>query len=223
MTNQSMSDIIEYYANRLKKFGATKEALVYSDFAQQEKRYSLMCEVDMIDPHASVLDVGCGLGFFADFLRGKGWKGEYTGIDITQEMVDAAAQRLPGDFFYCSDIRDFQPKEIYDYVFCCATIQHRPQAVEPEQYVKDSVSKMFSLAKKAVVFDVFTTRVDYFEDHILYIKPGRLLDLCYELTPRLTLRNDCRPFEIMMYLYKMTQKDELNIFKEWRTTLGQIA
>ena len=39
-----------------------------------------------------LLDVGCGLGLLGFFLRGRGWQGDYSGIDFDRRKINAGQQ-----------------------------------------------------------------------------------------------------------------------------------
>lgn len=205
----------DYYSKLLREHGDKLEALVYRAPEQQEKRFALMTGIGPIPKESSVLDVGCGLGHLCEYLRGLGWTGEYTGIDINPDMIKTAQERLPDATFQRVNMLEDGFDQKFDYVFCGATIQHRPEFADSYEYMKNMVTKMFSLTNMALAFDVFSGHVEYKDDDKLYIEPARLLDFCYTLTSRVVLRNDARPFEIMMYLYKEEERDEFNIYTDW--------
>lgn len=215
MDEKSKVEMNAYYANRLKEYGPTKEALVYRSQAQQDDRYAMLADMEPIAEDSSILDVGCGLGFFCDYLRKHGWKGKYTGLDINQDLINACKKRLPNDSFLCKDILTEKFDEQYDYVVCAATVQLRPKYGDHVEYVHNMVKKMFSLTKKALAFDVFSGRVEYMDIEKVYMDPLQLLEFCYSLTRRVILRNDHRPYELMMYLYKNTSKGEINEYTNW--------
>ncbi|MFC1570456.1 class I SAM-dependent methyltransferase [Candidatus Omnitrophota bacterium] len=213
----------EYYSKLLGEHGDSLEALVYRAPEQQDKRFALMTDIGPIPHDASVLDVGCGLGHLCEYLRRFGWKGEYTGIDINPDMVKTAQERLPDATFQRVNILEDEFDKKFDYVFCGATIQHRPQFADSYEYMKQMVTKMFSLSNKALTFDVFSGRAEYEDDDKLYIEPSRLLEFCYTLTSRVVLRNDARPFELMMYLHREEDRDEFNIYKTWAEETPRIV
>lgn len=212
-----------YYARLLKEHGPSMEALEYRSVDQQEKRYACLTNIEPMARESSVLDVGCGLGYLCDFLRKGGWVGKYTGIDVSSDMVSAAAKRLPNDEFFFLDILVDDLPNSYDYVFCGATIEHRPQFVEPQSYMKEMIRKMFSLSNKGLAFDIFSNRVDFEDEQKLYVDPFSLLTFCYQLTGRLILRNDYRPYEFVVYLYANEDTDDLNIFSDWSKPDIQIV
>jgi SAM-dependent methyltransferase len=44
----------------------------------------------------TVYDLGCGCGRTAQALRRAGWKGQYTGADVVQELLDELSRQCPG-------------------------------------------------------------------------------------------------------------------------------
>ena len=70
------------------------------------------------------LDVGCGLGLIHPYLRELG---QLEGVDLSQEMVDAARERNPNvDYRVGSGARLPFPDESFDLVFTIATLHHVP-------------------------------------------------------------------------------------------------
>ena len=67
------------------------------DFARRSDEFEKLeiLPLLMIDGHSDVLDVGCGMGRWADAL--KGVCGSYTGIDFSERMIELARNRLNSD------------------------------------------------------------------------------------------------------------------------------
>jgi SAM-dependent methyltransferase len=55
------------------------------------------------DSHFSVLDAGCGQGFFADFYRSRFRLAEYTGVDISTRVVDHLRESFRNYKFFADD------------------------------------------------------------------------------------------------------------------------
>lgn len=157
-----------------------------------------------------------------DYLRSYGWEGRYTSVDISPDMIRIVKERLPKDEHLCIDILHNRLDRTFDYVFCGATLQHKPMHDSPKEYFSAMIYEMFRLAKRGVAFDCFSTRVDYMKDDNLYIDYGYLLELCYSITKRIVLKNDYRPYEIIMHLYKNESWDDSNIFNDWISPEPQI-
>lgn len=223
MDEESRRLIAEFYSNLYHKYGDSVASLAYKSPDLQKMRFAMMAQVQPISRESSVLDVGCGLGHFCKFLRSFGWEGKYTGVDIEPDLIKAAKENLPGDDFFCLDILVDDFNEFIDHVFCGATIQQKPKNCEGYQYMMQMVKKMFSLANKTLVFDVFSGNVDYKNDNNLYVDPDKLIKFCYSLTKRIVLRNDARPYEIMAYLYKNEDKDDYNVYSSWIASMPTIV
>ena len=216
MDDVSKKEMNAHYSDLLNKHGLSIEALGSKSMEQLTKRFAMLSNIEPITAQSSILDVGCGLGHLCDYMRNLGWKGKYTGIDINPDMVAAARERLPNDELICLDVLTEHFDNQYDYVICGAAIQHKPTYENPDEYFEKMITKLFSIAKKALSFDIFSGRVDYKDDDKLYIEPIRLLQVCYSLSDRIVFRNDYRPYEIVVYIFKEVSKDEFNVYSKWK-------
>ena len=52
-----------------------------------------------------ILDLGCGLGGTAHYIRDRGW-GQVVGVDIDDGSVEAASEAFPESTFLCADAHD---------------------------------------------------------------------------------------------------------------------
>jgi predicted TPR repeat methyltransferase len=69
---------------------------------------------------ATVLDLGCGDGIMAEPLLAYGL--DYTGVDLSAQMVDAARRRRPEATFVVGRFEDFRPPEPVDATVCLRAI-----------------------------------------------------------------------------------------------------
>lgn len=60
----------------------------------------------------AVVDVGCGLGFFANFIKLHGY--EVTGIDISESVISLAQKAFPDIEFHTSNICSWNPSKCFD-------------------------------------------------------------------------------------------------------------
>ena len=225
MDIKSKKAMNKHYSALYKKYGNDPRTICIRDKVQSDARFKILSDIMAGDKTASVLDVGAGLGHLYDYLRAKGWRGQYLGVDINPDLVKAAQKRMKKDnFAHCVEGNILEGSFVeairWDYVICGATLEHRPKFGSYKTHLKyfaDMINKMFLICQKGVAFDIFNSKtVDYKEDYNLYIYPVNLLLMAYDLTPRIVLRADQRPFEVVMYLYKQTEKNEFNIFTEWK-------
>lgn len=85
-----------------------------------------------LPPDANLLDIGCGNGALAQALEENGHLGAYTGLDLSDQLVQIArGLNLPKAEFFVGDIAkpDWHhqlPNASYDYVLCFAVMHHIP-------------------------------------------------------------------------------------------------
>ena len=159
--------------------------------------------LNQLDNDDSLLNVGWGLGDLSEFCRLGGWKGKYTGIDISNGMVQATRSRLNTKDVFQLDILEDSYDGRHDVVACISTLQQRPHYMDGEVYLEESINRMFEICKKCVVFDVFSSKfVDYEISDNNYISPIRLLDISYNLSNNLIIYNNFNPYQLMVVLYK---------------------
>lgn len=72
----------------------------------------------------TAIDVGCGVGYFSEFLRGLGL--EVTAVDGRGANIEEARSRHPGIKFECLDVQGEALRELgsFDLVFCFGLIYH---------------------------------------------------------------------------------------------------
>lgn len=114
---------------------------------QREYWYNLLRP--LIPPAKTVLDVGCGVGAYYDLLKEKAR--EYTGIDITSEMIERAKKNHPDGKFQVSSIYkiDF-PDKSFDLVFCWSVLCH-----QPPHLIESALSELWRVAKKHLFFNFY--------------------------------------------------------------------
>lgn len=89
-----------------------------------EELYTSACDIlikNNILFDESIVDLGCGIGAFAKYLKQFGFK-KYVGIDFSEKAIDRAKERFPEYRFICGNlITDKVPKKIIKKgnVFVC--------------------------------------------------------------------------------------------------------
>jgi SAM-dependent methyltransferase len=63
-----------------------------------------------------ILDLGCGTGLHDIVLKQRGYK--VTGLDLSKQMIDLAANRGDGMRFVVGDMSDFNLDEKFDVIIC---------------------------------------------------------------------------------------------------------
>ncbi len=190
--------IREFYAPLLAEHGDDKAAVGYPEPAGQQGRYMMLCEVGDLTK-ASILDVGCGLGHLLDFLKQRGFEGDYLGIDLQEEMVARARKRHPEARFEVADFLEDKPEfEGRDFVLASGVLQHCDPALR-ERFI----SRMYELCGTAAAFNCFSTWYDnHPEQGFRIANPLEVLDYCRGLTTRLLFRHEYIAHDFTIYMYR---------------------
>lgn len=93
-------------------YDAIMADIEYADWAEFVLTYARAEGV----PVRSVLDLACGTGLSTAPFAGRGL--EVVGLDLSAEMLEEAARRLPGVAFARGDLRDFELGRSFDLVTC---------------------------------------------------------------------------------------------------------
>ncbi len=154
----------------------------------------------MIEPHHSVLDIGCGYGAMLTHLRSTGWRGEYFGYDICPEMIAAAQEMHSGRERFTSTL-----SEVPDADMVVASGVFNVKLDVPTQtwqrYVDEALHLMYKHCRIAFGFNVLTAYSDQdrMREDLYYASASRYLDYCAKHFSRwMTLKHDYGLFEFTL-------------------------
>jgi ubiquinone/menaquinone biosynthesis C-methylase UbiE len=187
--------MVDRYSTRLRQFGADPRTLGWDRRESQAARFAVAARAF---PFAglSVLDVGCGLADFNEFLcRDAGTvPSSYTGIDINPDLIGVCRQQFPASTFEVRNIlREPYDAERWDVVTMFGLLNLRFTEFSNETYARDFISEAFRLSKQALVVDMLSAKTDAAyppEDFVYYYQPAAMLDFALSLTPHVTLLHD---------------------------------
>jgi len=106
----------DFYENR---------ALRYDLFDRQGYiRYERACGLAEVSPNSKILDVGCKKAHLLDLLIAKQIDCDYTGIDISQTVIDDLKGK--SGTFLVHDLMEPLPfaKNSFDFIFCLEVLEH---------------------------------------------------------------------------------------------------
>src|SRR5262245_13511256 len=85
---------INHFTGLASRYGINARSLDWGSRESQQLRFDILAQVGSMD-NARVLDVGCGMGDLYEWLRERGRRVDYCGIDITPAMIETARCRFP--------------------------------------------------------------------------------------------------------------------------------
>jgi SAM-dependent methyltransferase len=196
--NQETAAIADFYDQLCGRFGDDLRSVAWGSRASQEKRFAVLAQIADLSA-ATVLDVGCGLGDFYDYLQRHSFRGRYLGFDLSEKMLELAAHRHPGVAFEHGDIRDatMQP---FDYVVASGIFNRRVE--DSDALLQTTVQRMYELCEKGVAFNVMSTHADFRNADEYYAAPEDVLRFCQSLNRRVVVRHDYMPHDVTYWIYR---------------------
>lgn len=89
--------IVEHFERTFARHGASARGVDWRGESAQAERLEILVAEILSTPEASVCDLGCAYGPLLDALRAAAHTGRYVGVDISSDLIQAAAERHGGD------------------------------------------------------------------------------------------------------------------------------
>lgn len=196
--------IVDRYTRRFDQFGVNVRSLASGTDERHHRQHAVHATIgDLRDK--TVLDIGCGLGHYYEFLRKLDIPFRYVGYDIVPAFIESDRQRYPGAHFELRDVtRDGIAHEA-DFVVLCEVFNNRFENASNIDVAKRVLRESFAVAREAVSMDMLSTYVDYQLPNAFYFSPEEMFAYAKSLTPFVRLRHDYVPFHFTLFLFKQQQ------------------
>ncbi|WP_454764696.1 class I SAM-dependent methyltransferase [Cupriavidus campinensis] len=177
-----LNDVADYYATKLAEHGDTPHGVDWNGEEGQFLRFEQLTRIIAGDALSfSIVDLGCGYGALIEYLRGKFSSFQFTGVDVAEDMVQAAQQRY-GDDESTRFIVGSEPDGVVDYVVASGIFNVRMGRTDAEwlDHVKATLDVMDRTSRRGFAFNCLTAYSDAekMRDTLYYADPCRLFDLC---------------------------------------------
>jgi SAM-dependent methyltransferase len=148
----------------------------------------------------SLLDVGCGAGGLWEHLQARGIDCEYTGVDLSNAMVERCRQRFPNVRFEHGNILDWEPTPRFDYVVSIGI--HNIRVPGAWELLEKTTRQQLALARVAAHVSILTDRYLGFAPHIQAWRAEQVLSLALATTPYVQLQHHYLPNDFSVTLYR---------------------
>lgn len=203
--SKMLSDVVTHYESQLARHGATAQGMDWKDAESQELRFELLCGIGDLDKKL-LHEVGAGAGHLVEYLQAHGHAADYSGSDLSQDMVDAARELHPGVAFEQRDWLASPPApQSYDLVFCSGLFHVKLDHPDEQwwAFVQQMLREMFAASRVGIAFNLMSDQVDYRSPKLFYPERSSTLDFCRcELSRRVVLRHDYPLYEYTVYVYR---------------------
>lgn len=199
MSDNPYQKNIQFYSSLLAEHGLHARSLNWGSEESQAKRFRVLSQVAELN-NQYILDVGCGLGDYYQWLKAQKKDVHYHGIDITPGMIETATSRFPGVKFDVGTIDTINETGEVDYSFASGIFYLVEN--EPFSFMKATISKMFTVSRKAIAFNTLSDWATVKTNDEFYASPIETLEFCHSLSPYVTIRHDYHPADFTIYIYK---------------------
>ena len=225
MDQKDKDKLIDDYCSRYEAYGYSPKTLGW-DKGKQNVRFEVLTSPFQITGK-KILDIGCGFGDLCYFLEGKNTpertQFSYCGIDLVEPLIAEARNRHPAHTFLSGDFLDLTLDETFDFAVASG-IFNRKYEGNQDNYtlIEKSIAKALSLVREGIAFDFLSDKVDYQYAHTFHSSPSRILEIAYQYSRNVLLRNDYMPFEFSLFIFKDDSFDKQDtLFRLYKKRMQQ--
>jgi len=200
MNEKQRQRIIDKHRDSLTRYGYHPNALYWSGREIQEIRFKILAYIGIQDGD-SVLDVGCGFGDFKSWAIEQGVQLNYTGVDLSPDLLAKAKSRHADGIFLSGDLFDMDfAEQSFDWVILSGALNE--QLNDDSAYAKSVIERMYALCRKGVAFNMLDAR--FMNAHDLHSQiPQDILLYCQSLCPNCELSDDYLKNDFSIYMRRV--------------------
>ncbi|MEA1989071.1 MAG: class I SAM-dependent methyltransferase [Pseudomonadota bacterium] len=204
------------HKSSVERYGYQPQALYWSNRDIQEIRFQ---ELMGILPSSSLLknlawsllDIGCGFADLMGYLQRHEYFPNYSGIDITPEMVFGAKSMHSELDIQQGELADFDFKVMqFDYVMLSGALNELVEteiegtAQQQGEYAKSVIKGMYQICKKGVAFNLLDSRNEWVKSRfdLQSFLPEDMINFCQQFASDVELVEGYLENDFTIYLRK---------------------
>jgi SAM-dependent methyltransferase len=188
-----------WYEDKVRRFGFDHRGLGFRSRSSQEKRFEALLALGDFNGRR-LLDVGCGFGDFLQFLRDRGIRPDYTGLDICEPMVKRCRERFAGARFVVADVLEHVPPGAYDFVVASGIFGLDSPGVR--ERIAPTLERMNAWAGLGCAANFLSSRSPVQVEARVYVDPCEALSMGLALTPAARIDHSYLPNDFTLYLFR---------------------
>ncbi len=206
MKNKLDEFLIKRYNYKFEKFKISPKAVGWDTLKNQEIRFQRSID-NLALKKKKILDIGCGLAGFANFLEKKKIKTKYNGIDINENFIDHNKKKFKHYNFISGNFIKSPISQSFDYCFLHGFFNLKLKKKLNLDLVYKVLKKSFLISKNSVIADFIIDKGNYStkSDIIYYYSLEELFNLANKITKNNIISN---------YKNNIPQKECLLILKK---------
>lgn len=202
MNDNLLASVEKYYTNKILEHGPIPRGVDWNGQESQFLRFEILSGlIEKNNP--SILDYGCGYGAFCGFLKQKKIKNNFTGFDISKEMIKECEKKYKNENWYSV----LSNNSKYDYVFASGLFNVMLDEDENEwkEYIFNSIKQFNNLSEQGFAFNLLTTYSDpeKSKDYLFYAEPEEIFKFCKNnISNKVTLNHSYPLYEFTIMVKK---------------------
>lgn len=182
----------EFYKESITKYGISAQGVHWNSQTSQYKRFEILTQFIKDDIHTSlVLDVGCGMGEYYNYLMDRDLKPEaYLGIDCEEDMINIAQKRYPHTNFKLQNVLT-DTLLASDYYVCSGAMN----ILEVDEFFI-FIKKCFEKSSNGFAFNFLKN------DSYNKIRKEEVINFCKELTSNIQTKDNYLENDFSIFLKK---------------------
>lgn len=205
MTSKELNDTIARYSERFKNYGYGPEALGWGKKDRSTLRFEILSSYWKLEGKA-VLDVGCGFGDLYGYLKERGIAPrKYVGVDINADLIKEGKRHYPDADLRIENVIDDGIAEQFDIVLSSGIFNHKLE--DNRGFIRKALTRFNEISNQGFCCNFLSNKVDFTYEHTFHSDPCEILELAYNFSRRVVLRNDYMPFEFSIFVDKHEEVD----------------
>lgn len=200
--------IILRHKASIERYGYTPTALFWSNREVQLKRFEVLSRIlpslNSSDHQAwSVLDVGCGFADFYAYLRDQGYDIQYTGVDLSPDMIFSARSMYPQLTLLQGELSDqIFSAQTFDFVFLSGALNEVVD--DTGEYAKSVIRQLYLLARYGVAFNLLNRHDPWIASRadLQSFYPKDIMVFCENFAEKVDWCADYLPNDFTVFLTK---------------------
>ncbi len=205
MNKEEIQKTIDRYNQRLKEHGISEKALGWGDKGRSRLRFEILCSVwDFQDK--VILDYGCGFGDLYQYIKEThAGNFKYIGIDLNENIIEIAKSRQyeNAEFYVVSE----QPHLLLDklntkidYILSSGIFNYK--LANNSEFIKNTFTLFNKYSAKGFASNFLSDKVDFKSESNHHSNPAEIVDLCYQYSNNIVLKNNYMPYEFTVFVSK---------------------
>ncbi|HNQ67625.1 MAG TPA: class I SAM-dependent methyltransferase [Bacteroidales bacterium] len=198
---------IEVHNKMLQENGFTSEAL-WGSKDSQYVRFAKISEIFKSKTGFSVLDLGCGLCDFYDYLNENNYsKISYTGLEINQTFYEHVCKEKPKCNIILGNIDKLPAEFQWDYVIASGIYNLGTSSKENLKIFIQQFKDLYERINVGFAVNFLSVFSDNPKSDSIYFNPAEVLNLCIkEFSKYVRIDQTYLPHDFTVFIYKNKQE-----------------